>query len=72
MFHLYANLQVVWSILIIVVQHPLYTVDYVVGNSTLASFMESCETLEDHPLNTSDHLPIVTRLNLSLLPSQIL
>ena len=33
--------------------------------------MESCETLEDHSLNTSDHLPIVTRLNLSLLPSQI-
>ena len=47
------------------------TVDYFVGNSTLASFMESCETLEDHSLNTSDHLPIVTRLNLSLLPSQI-
>ena len=38
------------------------TLDYVIGNVALAEMLQSCETLDDDPLNTSDHLPILTRL----------
>ena len=38
------------------------TLDYVIGNVALAEMLQSCETLYDDPLNTSDHLPIFTRL----------
>ena len=38
------------------------TLDYVIGNVALAEMLQSCETIDDDPLNTSDHLPILTRL----------
>ena len=38
------------------------TPDYVIGNVALAEMLQSCETLDDDPLNTSDHLPILTKL----------
>ena len=38
------------------------TLDYVIGNAALANVLQSCETLVDDPLNTSDHLPILTKL----------
>ena len=38
------------------------TLDYVIGNVVLAEMLQSCEALDDDPLNTSDHLPILTRL----------
>lgn len=43
------------------------TVDYVVGNHPISSILTSCDTLEEHPLNTSDHLPIVTCLDVGAL-----
>ena len=45
------------------------TVDYALGNLSLSTILVSCRVEEDHPLNTSDHLPIVSKLNLSLLTS---
>ena len=33
--------------------------------------LNSCSIIEDHPLNTSDHLPVVSKLNLRLLPSPV-
>ena len=45
------------------------TIDYVVGNLALATVLVSCRVVQDHPLNTSDHLPIISNLNLSLLTS---
>lgn len=33
------------------------------GNAALASFLTSCAVIEDHPLNTSDHLPVSVKLN---------
>ena len=45
------------------------TVDYALGNLSLSTILVSCRVKEDHPLNTSDHLPIVSKLNLSLLTS---
>ena len=45
------------------------TVDYVLGNLPLSTGLLACETLEDHPLNTSDHLPIVTKLDFKPLLS---
>ena len=38
------------------------TLDYVIGNVALAEMLQSCEILDDNPLNTSDHLPILTKL----------
>ena len=43
------------------------TLDYIVGNFTTFTVMVSCHVEEEHPLNTSDHLPIMCKLNLSLL-----
>ena len=45
------------------------TVDYVLGNLPLSTGLLACDTLEDHPLNTSDHLPIVTKLDFKPLLS---
>ena len=39
------------------------TVDYIIGNLTISTVIVE----EKHPLNTSDHLPIISNLNLSLL-----
>ena len=44
-------------------------VDYVIGNLSLSTVLVSCRVEEDHPLNTSYHLPIVSKLNLSLASS---
>ena len=47
------------------------TLDYVIGNVVLAEMLQSCEILDDNPLNTSDHLPILTKLAFQhQLPSQ--
>ena len=43
------------------------TVDYVLGNLALSSVLSSCDTLEDHSLNTSDHLPIISNLDMTFL-----
>ena len=45
------------------------TVDYAISNLSLSTVLVSSRVEEDHPLNTSDHLPIVSKLNLSLLTS---
>ena len=45
------------------------TIDYAIGNQALSTVLVSCRDEEDHPLNTSDHLPIVTKSHLSLLTS---
>ena len=54
-------------------RQPLYTyssgdtsttADYIMGNVTLASLLTSCTTFDDHPLNTSDHLPVTAKLNI--------
>ena len=34
------------------------TLDYVIGIVALAEMLQSCEILDDNPLNTSDHLPL--------------
>ena len=41
------------------------TVDYVITNRDSFRGIEFCVTLEDHPLNTSDHLPIKCSLDIS-------
>ena len=41
------------------------TIDYVLGNIDAVRGISSCEILEGHPLNTSDHLPILCSLNLT-------
>ena len=41
-----------------------------IGNLSLFTVLVSCH-IEDHPLNTSDHLPIVSKLNLSLVSSGV-
>ena len=38
------------------------TIDYVLANQDAFKGISSCVTLEDHPLNSSDHLPFVARL----------
>ena len=38
------------------------TLDYVLGNAASADLFLSCVTLDDDPLNTSDHLPISVKL----------
>ena len=43
------------------------TVDYIIGNLATSTAIVSCIVEEEHPLNTSDHLPIISNLNLSLL-----
>ena len=43
------------------------TLDYVLGNQATSVALSSCDTIEDHPLNTSDHLPLVTKLSVNLL-----
>ena len=43
------------------------TLDYVLGNQATSVALSSCDTVEDHPLNTSDHLPLVTKLSVNLL-----
>ena len=45
------------------------TVDYVIGNLPLSTVLVSCRVEEDHPVNTSVHLPIVSKLNLSSVSS---
>ncbi len=45
------------------------TVEYVVGNHAISNFLTSCRTIEDHPLNTSDHLPLSINLHLKSPPS---
>ena len=41
------------------------TIDYVLGNDEALKGVSSCNTLEGHPLNTSDHLPIRCTFDLS-------
>ena len=43
------------------------TLDYIIGNFTTSIVIGSCSVEEEHPLNTSDHLPITSKLNLSML-----
>ena len=43
------------------------TLDYIIGNVATSTVMVSCKVEEEHPLNTSDHLPIISKLFLSLL-----
>ena len=43
------------------------TPDYIIGNFTTSTVMVACRVEEEHPLNTSDHLPISSKLNLSML-----
>ena len=40
------------------------TLDYVLSNLATSQILASCCILDDDPLNTSDHLPIVTRFTL--------
>ena len=42
------------------------TLDYIIGNFATSTVMVACTVEEEHPLNTSDHLPI-SKLKLSLL-----
>ena len=37
------------------------TLYYIIGNAPSTSFLLSCSTLDAHPLNTADHLPILAR-----------
>ena len=39
------------------------TVDYVLSNPSCSFLISSCCTHEEHPLNTSDHLPVTTSLS---------
>ena len=41
------------------------TIDYVLGNDDALRGVSSCVTLDDHPLNTSDHLAIFCTLDLT-------
>ena len=43
------------------------TIDYVLTNQDGTRGISSCSTLEDHPLNTSDHLPILCTLDVTHL-----
>ena len=43
------------------------TLDYIIGNFTTSTVIGSCSVEEEHPLNTSDHLPVTSKLNLSML-----
>lgn len=43
------------------------TIDYVLANQDTFKGISSCVTLEDHPLNSSDHLPIRCTINISHL-----
>ena len=43
------------------------TIDYVLGNDDALRGLSSCVILEDHPLNTSDHLAILCTLDLAHL-----
>ena len=45
------------------------TLDYIIENVASSSAMVSCRVEDEHPLNTSDHLPITSELNLTLLTS---
>lgn len=47
------------------------TVDYVVGNHAISQLLTSCCSMDDHPLNTSDHLPLSLNLRLRI-PSSTL
>ena len=40
-------------------------IDYIISNSDAFRGISSCSTLEEHSLNTSDHLPISCSLNLT-------
>ena len=40
------------------------TIDYVLTNQDALRGISSCVTLEDHPLNSSDHLPIRCKIDL--------
>ena len=40
------------------------TVDYIVSNHDALRGLLSCSTIDEHPLNTSDHLPVACCLNL--------
>ena len=41
------------------------TIDYIISNSDAFWGISNCSTLKEHPLNTSDHLPITCSLNLT-------
>ena len=43
------------------------TIDYIFGNQEAAQSATSCQTVEEHPLNTSDHLPICCSFDISHL-----
>ena len=50
------------------------TVDYIFASQNLASLIESCGIMDEHELNTSDHLPIIATLSKAKLvdtPSQV-
>ena len=40
------------------------TVDYIISNHDALRGLLSCLTIDEHPLNTSDHLPVACCLNL--------
>ena len=43
------------------------TPDYIIGNFTTSTVMVACRVEEEHPLNTSNHLPISSKSSLSML-----
>ena len=43
------------------------TIDDIFGNQEAAQSATSCQTVEEHPLNTSDHLPICCSFDISHL-----
>ena len=45
------------------------TVEYVIGNLSLSTVLVSCHFKAEHPLNTSDHLPVVSKLDPSSFTS---
>ena len=58
-----------WSCLYLLLW-PNFTVpDHIIGNVIASTAMVSCKVEDEHPLNTSDHLPITSKLNLTLLSS---
>ena len=43
------------------------SIDYIFGNQEAVQSVTSCQTVAEHPLNTSDHLPICCSFDISHL-----
>ena len=46
------------------------TIDYFLATNDCASLISHCTTIDDHPLNTSDHLPLSLTLDISCTARQ--